>query len=284
MSCLLPLSKPHSQIASWYKLLFFFLLLWSNSILSFLEFSLGVLQRGYFLWTLWNLFIRLQCPYIFCSFHSSPAFSWMDCINGTVGSAAGLPKGAKWGAGLGDFLGTGVRISGVGRAECSGTGAAVGRGRMWQQQETQKASLLEQQWKSSLEQAARNLKFACKALYLSFCLTGPVHQQNNLCLLLSCVLPGSAAGRSCSQDLYFLLCGAELLIVQQVYHSQGFRLSQSSFWFSKNEILDLVTFTDLLCLFSEKTSEFSTTLISQPSSIGAAALWSQKMHFRILTL
>lgn len=50
-------------------------------------------------------------------------------------------KGAKWGAGLGGFLGTGVRITGVGRAECSGTRAAVGHGRMWQQQEAQKASL-----------------------------------------------------------------------------------------------------------------------------------------------
>lgn len=73
------------------------------------------------------------------------------------------------GSRVGGFLGTGVRITGVGRAECSGTRAAVGHERMWQQQEAQKASSWEQQWKSSLEQAARSLKFACKALYLSFC-------------------------------------------------------------------------------------------------------------------
>lgn len=54
---------------------------------------------------------------------------------------------AKWGAGLGGFLGTGVRLTGVGTAGCSGTGAAVGHGRTWQQQEAQKASLWEQQWK-----------------------------------------------------------------------------------------------------------------------------------------
>lgn len=33
---------------------------------------------------------------------------------------------AKWGAGLGGFLGTGVRLTGVGTAECLETGAAVG--------------------------------------------------------------------------------------------------------------------------------------------------------------
>lgn len=90
-----------------------FWLLWSNWILSFLEFSLGGLHRGYFLWTLWNLFIRLQCPCIFCSFHSFPAplhnipasaFSWMDCINGPVGSADGLPRG-KVGSRTGRFSG-----------------------------------------------------------------------------------------------------------------------------------------------------------------------------------
>lgn len=68
----------------------------------------------------------------------------MDCINGPVGSADGLPRGK---AGLGGFLGTGVRLTGVGTAGCSGTGAAVGHGRTWQQQEAQKASLWEQQWK-----------------------------------------------------------------------------------------------------------------------------------------
>lgn len=56
-------------------------------------------------------------------------------------------KGEKWGAGLGGFLSTGVRITGVGKAECSGTRAAVGHGRMWQQKEAQKTSLWEQQWK-----------------------------------------------------------------------------------------------------------------------------------------
>lgn len=35
--------------------------------------------------------------------------------------------------------------------------------------------------------------------------------------------------KSCSQDLYFLLCGVERLVVQQVYHSHGFRLTSLLF-------------------------------------------------------
>lgn len=41
-----------------------------------------------------------------------------------MGAAAGLPKGQSGERGWAFFLGTGVRITAVGRAECSGTRAA----------------------------------------------------------------------------------------------------------------------------------------------------------------
>lgn len=191
-------------------------------------------------------------------------------------------KGAEWGAGLGGFSGC--------RSEdlwCGKSWMLRNKGCCWMWKDVAATggtesflvgAAVEEAWRSSLEQAGTwsLLVRLCVSVFVFNQTYAPAKQP----------VPASAlgAGKSCSQDIYFLLWGAELLIVQQVYHSQGFRLSQSSLWFSENEILDLVTVTDPLCLFSEKTSEFSTALISQPSSVGAAALWSQKMHFRILTL